>query len=173
MVGIKRAEREARKCHRCSRCLRFCGRLATIGSASISGKGIRPASPLRTLTPMPVTYHIDASRKLVISKATGILTAADMFVHQARLRSDPMFRPEYSQLADFTEVTEVQVTAEDIRGLATGSPFRARARRALVVPRPVLFGLARMFQAITEGQDAEVRLFDNLAEASRWLGLSP
>jgi hypothetical protein len=65
----------------------------------------------------------------------------------------------------------VQATAEDVQGLATGSPFRPGARRALVVPRPVLFGLARMFQAMTEGQGVEVRLFDNLAEASQWLGL--
>ena len=120
---------------------------------------------------MPATYQIDASRKLVLSKATGILTPAEMIEHQTALRSDPMFQPDYWQLFDFSETTEAQFTGRDIRRLAYDSPFRSGSRRAFVVPRPLLVGLANMFKTLTEDQGAELQLFDDLAEASRWLGI--
>jgi hypothetical protein len=120
---------------------------------------------------MPATYVIDVRHKLVISKGTGVVTAADLEEHQKRLRSDPQFQPDFWQLADFSATTDVQVTVDDIRRLAQGSPFRSGSRRALVVPRPVLVGIGRMFQTLTEEDGVDLQLFDTLAEASRWLGI--
>lgn len=120
---------------------------------------------------MPADYHIDVSRKLIISTATGILTADEMVEHQKRLRNDPMFRPDFNQIIDFSGAVEVRAKGNDIRRLAYDSPFRSGSRRALIAPRPELVGIARMFKALTEEHGAEIRLCDDLAEASQWLGI--
>ena len=125
----------------------------------------------RKLPVMPATYQIDASRKLVLSKAIGVLTAAEMFAHDASLHADPLFQPYYSNLADFSEATDVQATGMEIRRLADESPFRSGARRAFVVPAPLLYGVARMFQIFTEEHGVDMQLFDEVALASRWLGI--
>lgn len=122
---------------------------------------------------MPASYQIDVPRKLVIIKATGVLTAAEMHAQNAHMYNDPLFQPDYWQLADFSETTDFQATTREIRQLADDNPWSAGIRCAFVVPRPFQYGLARMFKAFTEEQGADLRLFDTLAEASQWLGIEP
>lgn len=120
---------------------------------------------------MPIDYVIDAARRIVLTKATGILTAAEVRDRQQRLLTDPAFQADFRQFADFAEATEFRTTAEDIRHLAENSPFRAGSKRAFVVPRPNFYGLARMFQTLTEEHRAELRIFYDAAEAMSWLEL--
>jgi hypothetical protein len=122
---------------------------------------------------MPATYVIDEARRLVLSEASGVLTAAEMFDHQQCLCADPAFQPDFQQLFDFTKVIETKTSIEDVRRLAAESPFRAGARRAFVVARPVCYGLARMFQMLTEKHKTETEIFGDMEEARRWLGLEP
>lgn len=120
---------------------------------------------------MAATYVIDEARRLVSSKASGTLTAAEIFDHQARLRADKAFKPDFRQIIDFTEVTEVNLQPDDMYRIADGSPFRAGARRAFIIRRPLLYGLARMFQILTEAHEAEIKIFCSVEEANEWLGL--
>ena len=117
------------------------------------------------------TYTIDVARKLVISKVAGVEMAIDLLAQHNHLRSDPLFRPDFGKIKDFSATTGVQVTGDDIRRLIVGSPFRSGSRRSLVVPRPALIGIGRMYQILSEDHGVDLRLFDNLAEASRWLGI--
>jgi len=120
---------------------------------------------------MPATYRIDTTRKLVLSSGSGTLTGEEMSDHQSRLKQDPEFRADLDQLMDFTDVEEITVSHEQLQRLAYDSPFGEGSRRAIVVQRPLFYGLARMFQTLTESQGPEVRIFEELAEAKRWLGL--
>ena len=64
---------------------------------------------------------------------------------------------------------------EDIRriaGLLSRSLERiAEGRAAVVVSQAVSFGMMRMLQAYVDGIPFEIRIFYDLAEARRWLGL--
>jgi hypothetical protein len=122
---------------------------------------------------MPASYQIDVAHKLVIIKATGVVSAAEMLAHNARLYNDPLFQQDYWQLVDFSETTDFQATTREIRQLADDNPWSAGIRCAFVVPLPFQYGLAHMFKVFTEDQGADLRLFDTFAEASKWLGLEP
>ena len=122
---------------------------------------------------MPISYQIDTARKFVTVVGTGILTAAEMREEQARMTREPGLEPHFDQLIDLKEVTELRLTVEDVRQLSYGSPFREGSRRVIVVDRPEDFGLARVFQALTEAHGAELRVLYDLAEARRWLELVP
>jgi len=122
---------------------------------------------------MPTTYRIDTRRRLVISKATGVLTAAEVLAHQSALRSDPLFQPGYDQLADFSETTDFQLTSAEIRRMAYETPFNSSARLAFVVPRPIQYGITHMFKIYAEDRKFKLEQFDNIAEASSWLGTDP
>ena len=47
-----------------------------------------------------------------MSSYSGVLTMADALGHQEKLRKDPDFDANFSQLFDVTHVTDVQLTAQ-------------------------------------------------------------
>jgi hypothetical protein len=120
---------------------------------------------------MPATYRIDGARRVVFSSGSGTLTGDEMRGHQARLKSDPEFEPDMDQLMDFTGVEHVTISPQELPQLAYDNPFREGSHRAIVVQQPLQYGLVRMFQVMTESHGAEIRIFHELAEAKRWLGL--
>ncbi len=87
---------------------------------------------------------------------------------------DPAFRPEFCQLYDFQDVTDTNMSASEVRDLASYSPFSHQARRAIVAPQNAVYGKARMFAIQREagGGQEEVGVFRSLEEANVWLGLA-
>ncbi|HVP31491.1 MAG TPA: hypothetical protein VMW35_20275 [Myxococcota bacterium] len=120
---------------------------------------------------MPIDYRIDKQRGVVWSRATGVVTDADLLQHQERLRRDPDFQPHFRQLFDFTSGTVNAVTGRAIRQLAAAPAFGKGSKRALLVHADSAFGLARMFQTLRDEQEDEVAVFRDEAAARAWLGV--
>jgi hypothetical protein len=118
---------------------------------------------------MPATFEIDHDARLVRSRAWGVLVDDDLAATQSGVRADPRFDPEYSQLFDFSAVTEVRVTRDGLLALASRTPYAPTSRRAMVVPDDLGFGMARMYQMLS-GRDPEYfRPFRSVDAAMRWL----
>jgi hypothetical protein len=118
---------------------------------------------------VPVTYHIDVARRLVLSHATGCLTDADLQQHQQQLRQEPAFDPTFSQLSDWTGVTAIALTADGLRQRVAQSIFQPGTPRAIVVSSLALYGFARMIQILQSFQGGNMRVFRELAAAQAWL----
>ncbi|SRR5258708_5756083 len=119
---------------------------------------------------MPASYKIDKRQRLVISSGSGVLTRDDCEKHQQQLLNDPDFDPGFSQLSDFTQVTKVALTTQDIQQLAIATIFSPGARRAFLAGSEEQFGLSRMFEMIRETMgETGVRVFRSREEAMRWL----
>jgi hypothetical protein len=115
--------------------------------------------------------RIYPAERLLFASFTGQIGAATMRENRARVVADPAFKPDLSQLMDFTGVVDSNVTFDEMYALATRSAFSPGTRIALVVPNALTFGLARMFQSM--GQDVRnqsVALFTTVREALAWLG---
>jgi len=121
---------------------------------------------------MPADFRIHPEHGFVFSRAWGELTDQDLLDHQSCLRSHPDFRPDMNQLFDFWDVSDVRVSSSGIRAYADSTPFSEKARRALVVRQPVMYGLARMLQMLTENvvPDTVVQR-NNVQAACEWLGI--
>jgi hypothetical protein len=122
---------------------------------------------------MPCEYEIDLTRRLVRTRAWCVLTHAEVAAVRLRYTNDPAFRPDFSQLYDFRDVTKLSMTGGEIRELAGHSPFARGVRRAAIAPQTAVFGALRMFATLHEaggGQD-QIEVFRSLAEANAWLGL--
>jgi len=123
---------------------------------------------------MPVDYVIDAERRVVFTVAIDVFSPADAVRHMTRLQADPGFSPSFNQIADFRGVTEVRLSGLDILDLSRHTVFTRDARRALVIDRPLAFGLARMF-ATLRGLSGEQHLtiVRALEDAARWTRVDP
>jgi hypothetical protein len=118
---------------------------------------------------VPASYKIDKARRLVISTASGFLTAADLSTHQRRLLGDPDFDPSCSQIFDCTAVTGIGFNAEDVGALAARTIFTPHARRSLLVTTDEQYGLFLMFKMIREGHgEYGIRVFRDPNDAMRW-----
>jgi hypothetical protein len=119
---------------------------------------------------MPAFYKIDKERRLVLSYGTGAFNKQDALAHQDQLLADPDFDPTYSQLLDFTHITQVDLTAADVRQLAQRSLFSSKSRRAILVPSDLAFGFGRMFEFLREfAGEHGIRVFRNLQDALDWV----
>jgi len=119
---------------------------------------------------MPAFYKIDKERKLVMSAGSGVLTREDLLGHQERLLKDPEFDPTFSQLLDFTHITKVDITPEDVRLAARKTIFSPQSHRAMLVKDDLQFGLARMFEIHRElNGEKGIRVFRNIDEALDWV----
>lgn len=122
---------------------------------------------------LPAGYEIDESQRMIFSRAWDVVTAEDLHDHQGLLTRDPRFDPAFSQLWDLRAIDEVTVESATLRELAQSRSFASGARRALVAPSDVSYGLARMFQSLHDDAPEKVRVFRDVAEARAWLGLEP
>lgn len=120
---------------------------------------------------MPATHYIDRERKTVFAKATGNLTLAELLNERESMRSNPDFDPSFSFLMDLRDVTGLHITNAELRILAANSAHDQSAKHAYVVPSDVVFGMARIYAAISKVNDDTVQVFRDIGSARAWLGL--
>jgi hypothetical protein len=119
---------------------------------------------------MPAYFKIDKECRLVMSTGAGVFTRSDSLAHQEKLLKDPDFSPDFSQLWDLTQVTKVELTAEEVRRIAGRPIFSSESRRAILVSSDLVFGLSRMFEIVrdTYGEKG-ICVFRNLDDALEWV----
>ena len=67
---------------------------------------------------MPVVLKIDPHRKVVYSAFYGEVTDAEVLGHGKAIGSDPDFNPEFSEIVDFSSVTNAAISESTLAALA-------------------------------------------------------
>jgi hypothetical protein len=120
---------------------------------------------------VPSSYTIDPERRLVITRVWGAATDDDVIGHNQRLRTDPLFDPNFRQLADMSGVTEILVNTGTIEMVSRGQLFVPGTQRAFVASEDAVFGLLRKYELHAESLGQAVRVFRDRKLAEAWLGL--
>lgn len=120
---------------------------------------------------MPATIEIDTENGIVFMTVTGTLTDAEMLAIQAAARADPRFQPHFRRLADMRGVDKVELTVDGIRKLAGRNISGPGGKRAIVATQALVYGFSRMFEMLTDTGADDTRVFTDIAEARKWLGL--
>jgi hypothetical protein len=116
---------------------------------------------------MPWSYDIDTGRSVVFTTGTGVLTGEDLAGGVRAVYLDPRFRSDMRALCDYSQVPGWQVSNELVASLASKRKFSATARTAFFVTGPLIFGIARMYQAWVD--NGQVKIFTDRGEAVAWL----
>jgi hypothetical protein len=120
---------------------------------------------------VPGSYLIDMPRRIVFTRAWGVLIDDEMIAHARALRADARFEPAFHQVIDFREVSMMKITTPGVLGVAQRNPFAPEARRALIVASDEAYGLARMYAAQIASGDNQIRIFRVFGPAMEWVGL--
>lgn len=103
----------------------------------------------------------------------GPASAEGLTAFLMELVSNPRFRPGMLILADHTGLDPTTVTAAEVRAQAeivVGLNGQIGASKiAIVVPSPLAFGWARMYELSAEAAQAESNVFYSRSDALAWL----
>lgn len=88
--------------------------------------------------------------------------------------ADPAFSSDISLIYDLGLVTRIDMTSDQIRGLARFSPLDQKVRRAIVANEPGVYGAMRMLALDYEANGGlnEIGVFKCIEDAEKWLGLA-
>ena len=84
---------------------------------------------------------------------------------------DPNFAVDFSQLADMSEVSRLDVSTDVVHYIAATTPFGEGSKRALVAGSDIVYGMARLYGTVAEQRPGEFRAFREMSSAIEWLGL--
>ena len=117
---------------------------------------------------MPFSFHADEGMKVFHVQATGEVNDTELMDLSASLRQEAAFILGYSILCDCSALTKVSISAGQIELLAKTARSRTNFV-AVIAPRSVAFGLARMYQIIADPEGARISVFAGMEEAMAWL----
>jgi hypothetical protein len=118
---------------------------------------------------MPTSYWIDLEHRIVVSRAWGVLTDAEMGEHHRDLTADPFYDADYLHLSDVRMVTRLATASGAAELGARAWRCLAGQRRAIVTATDEQFGLARLFASYAETVGGIVEVFRSWTAAVKWL----
>jgi len=99
---------------------------------------------------MPLSYTIDRRLKIVVARASGVLSEEDLRGSREQIQSDPAYSPSFAQLFDLSDVTDIEVSIPVMARIAGSSTVSPGARRAFVGVNDIQYEMARTFAALSE-----------------------
>jgi CheY-like chemotaxis protein len=122
----------------------------------------------------PITYTIDAEKRLIRTRCVGSVTLSDVTHHFVQLASDPVCPPHLDVLLDLSETTSLPESAQlrdvgnEIEGIGARIKFGSCA---IVAGGDALFGMIKEFEGLARQHFDEMQVFRVVAEAEEWLTL--
>lgn len=126
---------------------------------------------------MPIRIRVDSAGRVRHAVLEGTVGDDELIDAYAGVLADPDFDPTLNDLVDGRGVRRVEVTPAGLRRLADLVQQIDRlslpTKVAVVAADDVAYDAARMYEALRANQHAPAhhRIFRDMAEARRWLGL--
>jgi hypothetical protein len=125
---------------------------------------------------MPITYQIRTDEKLLIFSHSGVVKDDEFLSFYKTLYEDNRFDKSFNTLVDLRRAESVVRSAAALNAFAEYvqqqyANITARPKVAVVAPKDVSFGLARMYAAFSETVPWEFIVFRDAGAALAWLGL--
>ena len=119
---------------------------------------------------MPVVLKIDLQRRVVYSAFYGRITDAELSSHRAAIAREPDFNPQFSDIVDFSDVTETDISENTIaRMAASESLFSASVSHIVVAPGDPVLSLAGKFKQLAQQSRPNFHVVRTRAEAYKLL----
>jgi hypothetical protein len=119
---------------------------------------------------LAIVVDFDAKNNILRATVHGRISGAILLEFYAATARYMASHPPCRGIFDFSPATEFEVSSHAIRQLAAAPPaFPAGYARVLVIPRDFIYGLARMFQILSEETRPELQVVRTMDEAYRLL----
>jgi hypothetical protein len=125
---------------------------------------------------VPVTYQIDAARKLIHTTCSRPLTFPEVIDHFRTLKVDPACTGHLDVFLDVSQADTLPASGQ-LGAISTElGAVRAKVEFglcAIFAPHDTMFGVMRMFEIIAGRYFRGIRVFRRADEAQAWLISGP
>jgi len=119
---------------------------------------------------MEIERRTDQITRVIVLVVSGELDDDGLLRLRGELEGVSEAESHFSLLIDLRKASGQNVTTGGTRVLANQPLVLApSARRAVVVPSELGFGMARMYEMLREGSGGATRVFRSYEEAERWV----
>lgn len=126
---------------------------------------------------MTIEYKIYPEERLIHAEIIGRVTVDDHVRHFEVLSRDPEYISPMRKIVDFRKCDDYAVDAEGERFIAAAKAHYdavfADEHCAIVAPVSWIFGMNRIYEAVSRGGAVTTGVFRTMSEACRWLGIDP
>jgi hypothetical protein len=130
-------------------------------------------SPRKAGNVMNYEFSYDQRLRLLRISFRGNLNDANLNEATRKLREVGQSVDPERVLSDFSGVTTLDIASETVNSLAHLRPvFGSKVAQVIFAPQDHVFGMARMFQALSADQRPTMVVVRNLKEAYRILGIA-
>ncbi|HWH59186.1 MAG TPA: hypothetical protein VN682_16275 [Terriglobales bacterium] len=122
---------------------------------------------------MGFRFEFDSVNQILLTKLEGAISDDVIRQLEGALRKQASEKKPLVQIVDCSGITKFDMSSELVRHLGKRKPpaYALQARRLIIAPTPVSFGLARMYQMAGEPQHASVTIVRSMKEALSELGI--
>ncbi|MGB8011364.1 MAG: hypothetical protein WCF68_07110 [Terriglobales bacterium] len=119
---------------------------------------------------LTIVVDFDAKNNILRGTLAGSMTGAALLDFYTAAGKYIASHQPCRGILDFSQVTDFEVSSDAIRQVAAAAPvFPSGNMRIMVIPQTFIFGLARMFQILTEKTRPELQVVRTMEEAYRLL----
>ena len=120
---------------------------------------------------MPVTFTIDAKRRLTITTCADVVTDEEFLRAREQLLADPAFDPAFDRIWDFYSITEARVSEAVVARLISGSPNSEKpiCRAVVVSERTAPMTAILDFINRTRRANRRIAAFPDRDSAEKWV----
>lgn len=123
---------------------------------------------------MPVILKIDSRRRVVYSTFYGKVTDQELIRHGSSIASDPDFKRDFSEIVDFSAVSDMMISESTLRTMAgTQSLFSDKVLHIVVAPSEPAFQLANRYKQLARESRPKLFVVRTPAEAYKLLDSAP
>jgi len=126
---------------------------------------------------LSVTITVDAERRRIHSRIAGTVTLATLQDYYRELYAHSQFEPTMCELFDLSGVTEIALTAAEVRDFSHSTAVNTckgkGVRVAILAPSDLAFGLARLYELTQVNSSNTLNVVRTLAAAEDWLASAP
>ncbi len=121
---------------------------------------------------MPITHRVDPDTRILFVTRSGSIDSQDEVKARRERQTDPLVVPGIRVVVDCREVNPCD-SPEAVRNLADQITTLAEKLRcgpvAIVVATDIQYGMARMYQALTDLSHPDTTVFHDYGEAVEWI----
>jgi hypothetical protein len=121
---------------------------------------------------VPIRYTIDHERSVLVARASGDLTDAELLDYARALHADDTAKEVRHELVDLRDVQSGDgVTSSGVRELAEfwRNAGVTDGKLALIAESPVSYGMSRMYQTLRDDGPDRIEVFRLEEDAWKWL----
>src|SRR5215471_2273498 len=117
---------------------------------------------------MPFSFHADKRTQIFHVRAIGQVDDVEVIDLWERLSHEAAFISGWPILCDCSALTALLVSSNVIESFAKAARTRHN-HVAIIAPKPVTFGMARMYQIVNDPDSERIHVFAKAHEAMVWL----